>query len=316
MERIERSFADLEYESKKRKTRREKFLERMEVLVPWEKLLEKIRPYYPTAGKGRVPYPLEGMLRVHCVQLFYNVSDPAMEDMLYEIESVRRFTGIRLEKVPDETTILNFRHLLEGHGLGKVLFETIKEHLAEEGLVLKEGTIMDASIIASSASRKNRKRERDPEMKQTKKGNQWHFGMKLHIGVDDQTGVAHSLATTAANVHDLVPSEELLHGEEERVWGDAGYQGMEKREEHKDRQVTWHIAMRSGQRRKLARDQLERLMEECKSSVRAKVEHLFFYMKQMFGYNKTRYRGLAKNENRLALLLGFANLLRGESGLV
>ena len=165
MERIERSFADLEYESKKRKTRREKFLERMEVLVPWEKLLEKIRPYYPTAGKGRVPYPLEGMLRVHCVQLFYNVSDPAMEDMLYEIESVRRFTGIRLEKVPDETTILNFRHLLERHGLGKVLFETIKEHLAEEGLVLKEGTIMDASIIASPASRQNRKRERDPEMK-------------------------------------------------------------------------------------------------------------------------------------------------------
>ena len=175
---------------------------------------------------------------------------------------------------------------------------------------------MDASIIASPASRKNRKRERDPEMKQTKKGNQWRFGMKLHIGVADQTGVAHSLAATAANVHDLAPSEELLHGEEERVWGDAGYQGIQKREEHKDRQVAWHIAMRSGQRRKLARDPLERLMEECKSSVRAKVEHLFFYVKQMLGYNKTRYRGLAKNENRLALLLGFANLLRGESALV
>ena len=168
MERIERSFAELEYEGKKRKTRREKFLERMEGLIPWEKLLEKIRPYYPPAGKGRVPYPLEGMLRVHCVQLFYNVSDPAMEDMLYEIESVRRFSGIR------------------------------KEHLAEAGLVLREGTILDASIIASPASRKNRERARDPEMGQTKKGNQWHFGMKLHVGVDDQTGVAHSVVTTAA----------------------------------------------------------------------------------------------------------------------
>ncbi|MCY4173312.1 MAG: IS5 family transposase [Cyanobacteria bacterium MAG CAR3_bin_5] len=315
MEGIERSFADLEYESKKGKTRRERFLERMEVLAPWEKLLEQIRPYYPTAGKGRVPYPLEGMLRVHCVQLFYNVSDPAMEDMLYEIESVRRFTGIRLEKALDKTTILTFRHLLERHGLGKVLFETIKEHLTEAGLVLKEGTIMDAGISASPASRKNRKRARDPEIKQTRKGNQWRFGMKLHIGVDDQTGVAHSLATTA-NVHDLAPSEELLHGEEERVWGDAGYQGIEKGEEHKDRQVAWHVAMRPGQRRKLAREPVEKLMEECKSSVRAKVEHLFFYVKQMFGYKNTRYRCLAKNENQLALLLGFANLLRGESCLV
>ena len=274
MEGIARSFADLEYESKKGKTRRERFLERLEVLAPWEKLLEQIRPYYPTAGKGRVPYPLEGMLRVHCVQLFYNVSDLAMEDMLYEIESVRRFTGIRLEKAPDETTILTFRHLLERHGLGKVLFETIKEHLTEAGRVLKEGTIMDAGIIASPASRKNRKRERDPEMGQTRKGKQWRFGMKLHIGVDDQTGVAHSLATPA-NVHDLAPSEELLHGEEERVWGDAGYQGIEKGEEHKDRQVAWHVAMRPGQRRKLAREPVEKLMEECKSSVRAKVEHLF-----------------------------------------
>ena len=168
----------------------------MEVLIRWEKLLEKIRPYYPSAGKGRVPYPPEQMLRVHCVQLFYKVSDPGMEDMLYEVESVRRFTGIRLEKVPDETTILNFRHLLERHGLGKVLFETIKEDLAEAGLILKEGTIMDASII-----------------------------MKLPIGVDDQTGVAHRLAPPAANVHDLVPSEELLHGEEERVWEMLGIRG-------------------------------------------------------------------------------------------
>ena len=316
MESVERNFADLEYESKKHKTRRERFLERMDALIRWERLLDQIKPYYPKAGKGRVPYELESMLRVHCVQLFYNLSDPAMEDMLYEIESVRRFTGISLSKVPDETTILNFRHLLESHGLGQVLFESIKEHLSEAGLMLKEGRIVDASIIEAPSSTKNRKRERDPEMKQTRKGNQWHFGMKLHVGVDDKSGLVHSLATTSANVHDLTASEELLHGEEARVWGDAGYRGIEKREAHKDRQVAWHITMRPSQRRRLAGDELERLMEECKSSVRAKVEHMFFYVKQMFGYSKVRYRSLAKNENRLALLLGFANLLRAESCMV
>ncbi len=316
MERVERSFADLEYESKKHKTRRERFLERMEVLIPWERLLEEIRPYYPKAGKGRVPYELECMLRVHCVQLFYNLSDPATEDMLYEIERVRHFTDISLSKVPDETTILNFRHLLERHGLGQVLFESIKEHLSEAGLMLKEGTIVDASIIEAPSSTKNRKRERDPEMKQTRKGNQWHFGMKLHMGVDDQSGLVHSLATTSAKMHDLTASEELLHGEEVRVWGDGGYRGMEKREAHENRQVAWHIAMGRSQRRRLARDELERLMEECKSSVRARVEHVFFYVKQMFGYGKVRYRSLGKNENRLSLLLGFANLLRAESCMV
>ena len=198
MERVERSFANLEYESKKWKTRRERFLERMDALIRWERLLEEIRPYYPKAGKGRAPYGLESMLRVHCVQLFYNLSDPATEGMLYEIERVRRFTGISLSKVPDD-----------------------------------------------------RKRERDPEMKQVRrKGNQWHFGMKLHVGVDDQSGLVHSLATTSANMHDLRASEQLLHGEEVRVWGDAGYRGMEKREAHEDRQVAWHIAMRPSQRRR------------------------------------------------------------------
>ena len=190
------------------------------------------------------------MLRVHCVQLFYNLSDPATEDMLYEIERVRRLTGISLSKVPDETTILNFRHLLERHGLGQVLFESIKEHLSEEGLILKEGTIVDTSIIEAPSSTKNRKRERDPEMKQTRKGNQWRFGMKLHVGVDGQSGLVHSLATSSAKVHDLRAPEELLQGEEVRVWGDAGYRGMEKREAHKDRQVAWHVALGPSQRRR------------------------------------------------------------------
>ena len=222
-------------------------------------------------------------------------------------------TGIGGNKVPDERTILNFRHLLERHGLGKVLFETIKEHLAEQGLKLREGTILDAGIIAAPSSRKNRSGERDSEMKQSKKGKQWHFGMKLHIGTDEQTGLVDSLATTAANVHDLRPSEQLLHGEEVRVRADAGYGGIEKRQAHRDRQVAWHIAMGAGQRRKLARDSLENLMEWCNSSVRSKVEHIFFYVKQMFDYSKSRYRGLGKKENRLALLLGFANLLRSQS---
>ena len=220
------------------------------MLIRWERLLEEVRPYYPKAGRGRAPYGLECMLRVHCVQLFYNLSDPATEDMLYEIERVRRFTGISLSKAPDETTILNFRHLLERHGLGQVLFESIKEHLSEAGLMLKEGTIVDASIIEAPSSTKNRKRERDPEMKQTRKGNQWRFGMKLHVGVDDQNGLVHSLATTSAKVHDLRASEQLLHGEEARVWGGAGYRGMEKRKAHKDRQVAWHVALGPSQRRR------------------------------------------------------------------
>ncbi len=288
----------------------------MEVPIRWGRLLEEVRPYYPKAGKGRAPYALESTLRVHCVQLFYNLSNPATEDMLYEVESVRHFTGISLSKVPDETTILNFRHLLERYGLPQVLFERIKNHLSEEGLILKEGTIVDASIMEAPSSTKNRKRERDPEMKQIRKGNQWHFGMKLHVGGDEQIGLVHSQATTPANVHDLTASEELLHGEEVRVWGDAGHRGMEKREAHKDRQVAWHIALGPSQRRRLAREELERLMEACKSSVRSKVEHVFFSVEQMFGYGKVRYRSLEKNENRLALLLGFANLLRAESCMV
>ena len=197
------TFADLEYQGKKRKTRRELFLERMDGLIPWQKLEECIRPVNPKPGKGRRPYPLAVMLRIHCVQLFYNLSDPGMEDLLYEAESVRRFVGLSLsEALPDETTILNFRHLLERDGLGKGLFDEINAHLDSQGLRLREGTIVDASIIEAPSSTKNRTGERDPEMHQTKKGNQWHFGMKAHIGVDSETGIVHSLSTTAANAHD------------------------------------------------------------------------------------------------------------------
>jgi len=208
----QKTFADLEYEHKKRKTRREKFLERMDGLIPWKRLEKKIARHYPKSGRrGRPPYPLSVMLRIHCVQLFYNLSDPAMEDMLYEIESVRRFAGLKLSgSIPDETTILNFRRLLETHDLGTKLFNEINRHLDEQGLMLKEGTIVDASIIAAPSSTKNQQGERDPEMHQAKKGNEWHFGMKMHIGVDAELGLVHSLTTTAANVHDLNEAGELL----------------------------------------------------------------------------------------------------------
>ena len=310
------TFADLEYQGKKRRTRRELFLERMDGLIPWRRLEERIRPVYPKPGKGRRPYPLAVMLRVHCVQLFYNLSDPGMEDLLYEAESVRRFVGLSLsEALPDETTILNFRHLLERHELGKALFDEINAHLGSQGLRLREGSIVDASIIEAPSSTKNRTRERDPEMHQTKKGNQWHFGMKAHIGVDSETGIVHSLSTTAANAHDVTEAHNLLHGGERVVWCDTGYQGVHKRWENLGLEIDWQVAMRPGKRRNLDPGSAEELAEKLKASVRAKVEHPFQKVKRVFGYAKVRYRGLAKNTERLALLFGLGNLLTAESRL-
>ena len=317
-------FADLEYQGKRRKTRRELFLERMDGLIPWEKLEGCIRPVYPKPGKGHRPYPLAVMLRIHCVQLYYNLSDPGMEDLLgacpersrREAESVRRFAGLSLsEALPDETTILNFRHLLGRHGLGRGLFEEINAHLESQGLRLREGTIVDPSIIGAPSSTKNRAGERDPEMHQTKKGNQWHFGMKGHIGVDSETGIVHRLSTTAANAHDVTEAHHLVHGRETVVWCDAGYQGVHKREENLGREVEWQVAMRPGKSRKLDRGSAEALTERSKASVRAKVEHPFLKVKRVFGYAKVRYRGLAKNTERLALLFGLGNLLMAEGQL-
>ena len=255
------------------------------------------------------------MLRIHCVQLFYNLSDPGMEDMLYEVEPVRRFVGLRLrDALPDEMTILHFRHLLERHKLGERLLAVINGHLASQGLRLREGTVVDATIIAAPTSTKNRAGERDPEMRQVKKGNEWHFGMKLHIGADAATGVVHSLATTSANVHDITQAAALLHGAEQEVWGDAGYIGVQKRPEHQGRAVVWQVALRPGQRRWLTAGSAAALAEQRKASVRAKVEHPFLWVKRRFGdlvedsYATVRYRGLHKNTQRLALLLGLANL--------
>ena len=256
------------------------------------------------------------MLRIHCVQLCYNLSDPAMEDLLYEAESVRRFCGLTLsEAIPDESTILHFRHLLERHDLGTALFETINAHLARRGLRLREGTIVDATIIEAPASTKNRQRERDPEMHQTKKGNAWHFGMKLHIGVDAGTGQVHSLRATAANVADVTEAHHLLHGGEREAYGDAGYRGVEKRAEQAHASVAWRVAMGPALRRQLAPGSAEARAQRRLASVRAKVEHPFLTVKRRFGYGKVRYRGLAKNRERLAFLLGLGNLLAAEPQL-
>ena len=247
----------------------------------------------------------------YCRYLFFT---PGI--LLYEAESVRRFVGLRLSgPLPDETTILNFRHLLEERHLGQGLMEEINRHLATQGLRLREGTIVDASIIEAPSSTKNGACERDPQMRQTKKGNEWHFGMKVHIGVDSETGVVHSMSTTSANVHDVTEAHRLLHGGEKRVWGDAGYQGVAKRDENEGLDVEWRVAMRPGRRRQLEPGSEAAVEERRKASIRAKVEHPFLWVKRRFGYAKVRYRGLAKNTQRLALLLGLTNLITAERHL-
>jgi IS5 family transposase len=305
------TFAELEYNQKQKTTHRERFWARMDALIPWEELEAEIDPFYPRRGQGRPPYPLAVMLRVHCLQLFYNRSDPGMGNDLYEMESLRRFAGLRLGgAIPDETTILHFRHLPERHALGEMLLSRINQHLAARGLRLREGTVVDSTLIAAPSSTQNEQKARDPEMHPTRKGKNWYFGMKLHIGVDGVSGWVHSLVTTPANVHDLTPVPELLHGCERLVWGDAGYQGIPKRPEHQDRDVHWHVALRPGERRTLNPDRPAARVERAKSSLRAQVEHPFRTVKRHFGYDKVRYRGQHQNRQRLALLLGFHNLLR------
>lgn len=309
------SFADSEYRQKRHQTRKEKFLARMETLVPWQRIEAVIEPYYPKPGNGRRPYPLITMLRIHCLQQWYSLSDPAMEDALYEIASMRLFTSLSLDKpIPDHTTIMNFRHLLERHGLGRQIFEEVNSWLTEAGVLVKEGTLMDATIIEAPSSTKNKTGERDPEMHQTKKGNLWHFGMKAHIGVDARTGLTHSLETTAANEHDLNQADRLLHGDEQFVFADAGYRGIDKRDNLKDKAVDWYIAERPGKVRTLKKhpriNKVPINIEYMKASIRAKVEHPFRIIKCQFGFTKARYRGLMKNDSKLATLFALANIVR------
>jgi transposase, IS5 family len=308
-------FSDYEQSTAKKRTKRERFLSEMEAVVPWKALIDLIEPHYPkTSSKGGRPaYPLATMLRIHLMQQWYSLSDPAMEDALIEVPTMRRFVGIDLvsDRIPDETTILAFRHQLEKHNLGEQIFETVKAHLKDRGMAMKQGTIIDATLIAAPSSTKNKAGERDPEMHQTKKGNQWDYGMKVHIGVDKHSGLIHSVETTAANVHDLTPAAELLHGDEEVVYADAGYQGIEKRPEMEGKTTTFRIAMRPGKRRALpdtTEGRLDDLVETAKAHIRAKGEHPFRVIKQQFGFQKTRLRGMVKNRCKVKVLAALTNL--------
>ncbi|WP_395689244.1 IS5 family transposase [Caenimonas koreensis] len=303
------SFADAEYAGKRKKTRREVFLEEMEVVVPWAVLLKIIEPHYPVAGRGRRPYALESMLRVHLMQNWFALSDPAMEEALYEIASLRSFARLSLnDAIADETTILNFRHLLEANDLAEDMLKAINALLARKGLLLKRGSIVDATIIAAPSSTKNEKRERDPEMHQAKKGQQYFFGMKAHIGVDAESGLVHTVTTTAANEADVTQVADLLHGKERQVWADSGYRGAASRV---DRDIEWHIAARPTDIARMpegkARERV-RKHEHRKASVRAKVEHPLRVIKRQFGLVKVRFKGLAKNTAQLFTLFALLNL--------
>ena len=304
------SFADAEYAGKRKKTRREVFLEEMELVVPWKVLFKIIEPHYPMAGRGRRPYALESMLRVHLMQNWFALSDPAMEEALYEIASLRSFARLSLnEPIPDETTILNFRHLLEANDLADDILRAINALLARKGLLLKQGSIVDATIIAAPSSTKNAQGARDPEMHQTKKGNQWFFGMKAHIGVDAQSGLVHTVTTTAANEADVNQVADLLHGKEEQVWADSGYRGAPSRVPRDDLQ--WHIAARPSDIAKLPEGKVKarvQKQEHRKASVRAKVEHPFRVIKRQFGLVKVRFKGLAKNTAHVVTLFALSNL--------
>ncbi len=304
------SFSDAEYAGKRKKTRREVFLEEMEQVVPWQALLKVIEPFYPVAGRGRRPYAMASMLRVHLMQNWFALSDPAMEEALYEIASLRNFAGLKLsEPIPDETTILNFRHMLEESDLAEDILKQVNAHLARKGLLLKRGSIVDATIIPAPSSTKNAEGERDPEMHQTKKGNQWHFGMKAHIGVDADSGLVHTVTTTTANEADVEQVADLLHGKEEHVWADSGYRGAHSRVQRDDLQ--WHIAARPSDIAKLpagrAKTRVQK-QEHRKASVRAKVEHPFRVIKRQFGLMKVRFRGLQKNTAHLLTLFALSNL--------
>ncbi|MGP5894717.1 IS5 family transposase [Pseudomonas aeruginosa] len=306
------TFADAEYAGKRKQTRKELFLIEMDRVVPWKGLVALIEPHYPKGEGGRPAYPLMAMLRVHLMQNWFGYSDPAIEEALYETTILRQFAGLSLERIPDETTILNFRRLLEKHELAAGILAVINGYLGDRGLSLRQGTIVDATLINAPSSTKNKDGKRDPEMHQIKKGNQYYFGMKAHIGVDDESGLVHSVMGTAANVADVTQVDKLLHGEENMVGADAGYTGVEKRPEHEGREVIWQIAARRSTYKKLSKRsalyKAKHKIEKAKAQVSAKVEHLFRVIKRQFGYVKTRFRGLAKNTAQLVTLFALSNL--------
>jgi transposase, IS5 family len=305
--------ADLGLNLSTKRTRKHEFLDEMDVVVPWAALVELIQPFAPEGKKGRPPYPVEAMLRVHCLQQWFGLSDPAMEEALFEVPLYREFAGLdRWDRpIPDESTILRFRHLLEKHKLAEQILVVVNDLLRNRGLMLRSGTVVDATLISAPSSTKNASGERDPEMKQSKKGQQWYFGMKAHIGADAESGLVHTVRGTAASVHDVVEANSLLHGHETQAYGDAGYQGAHKRADAKPG-VVWHVAMKPGKRKVLDKNTplgaITEQIEKMKASIRAKVEHPFRVIKRQFGFTKVRYRGLKKNTAQLTTLFALANL--------
>ena len=310
------SFSHAEFATKKKTTRREKFLARMETLVPWTKLLAVIEPFYPKGERGRPPVGLERMLRIYFLQQWYGLADEALEDALYDSQALQSFARIDLaaEGVPDATTLLKFRRLLETHDLCKCLFTAINADLTARGLLLREGTLVDATLIAAPSSTKNEQKKRDPEMHQTRKGNQRYYGMKAHIGADRDSKLVHTVVVTAANVADVTQAAELLHGAEQQVHADAGYTGVEKRAEvvALERKIDWQIARKRGGIKAMAEGAEKTAIqaaEKIKASVRAYVEHPFHLVKNIFRHRKVRYRGLVKNGHQLYTLFGLANVV-------
>ena len=314
-------FAEAESAGKKRVTKRQRFLGEMEKVVPWSRLLSVIEPYYPKGERGRPPIGLERMLRIYFLQQWYGLSDEALEDALYDSIAMRAFAGIDLavENAPDATTLLKFRRLLIAHELTRALFDEIGISLCERGLMMKEGTLVDATIIEAPPSTKNAQKSRDPEMHQTKKGNEWHFGMKAHLGVDADSGLVHSIVGTAANVSDVSQAHALLHGHEEDAFGDAGYLGVDKRDEMMGATVKWHVAAKRGKIKAMQEGPLKDLvvaLERTKAQIRARVEHPFHVVKNLFRHRKVRYKGLAKNTAQLFSLFALANLVIAKKRLL
>jgi transposase, IS5 family len=305
------TFGDADFVNKGKTTRKERFLGEMEQVVPWASLQRLIEPFYSEGIEGRRPYPLATMLRIHLMQNWFALSDPGMEDALHDMPALRQFAKLSsLAPVPDETTILNFRHLIEKNELAPEILAGVNRHLSRKGLMVKRGTMVDATIIEAPTSTKNADGERDPEMHQTKKGNEWYFGMKAHIGADVESGLVHTVVTTAANESDVAQIEDLLHGEEELVHGDAGYLGAEDYVARHKR-IAWRIARRRSTVQKIrrARERAKAMREETKKAqVRARVEHPFRIVKCVFGYVKVRFKGLAKNTAQVITLFALANL--------
>ena len=296
-----------------KRTRRREFLDEMDRVVPWSDLVAEIAPFMPEGKRGRPPFPVESLLRIHFMQQWFTLSDPAMEEALHDMPLFRDFAGLGGwdDRLPDESTILRFRHVLEKHKLAERILATVNLLLGAKGLMLRSGTVVDATLISAPSSTKNASGERDPEMHQSKKGQQWFFGMKAHIGVDAESGLVHTVRGTSGNVNDVVEANSLLHGQETDVFADAGYQGAHKRPDAKE-DVKWHVAMRPGLRKLLDKtdpmDALTDHVERINASIRAKVEHPFRVIKRQFGHVKVRYRGLAKNTAQLQTLFALANL--------